>query len=73
LSEGERLVSSFYDAFASVIRKGNACIKADEITFISQTESVVSGDDVDTFDKFMDMLEDCDDVQHVYHNAVVER
>ncbi|MGK0267658.1 MAG: transcriptional/translational regulatory protein YebC/TACO1, partial [Paraglaciecola sp.] len=37
------------------------------------TESVVSGDDVATFDKFMDMLEDCDDVQHVYHNAVVNR
>ncbi|MBL4630765.1 MAG: YebC/PmpR family DNA-binding transcriptional regulator, partial [Paraglaciecola sp.] len=46
---------------------------ADEITFIPQTESIVSGDDVATFDKFMDMLEDCDDVQHVYHNAVVER
>ena len=30
-------------------------------------------EDVATFDKFMDMLEDCDDVQDVYHNAVVER
>jgi YebC/PmpR family DNA-binding regulatory protein len=47
--------------------------EAEEITFIPQTESIVSGDDVATFDKFMDMLEDCDDVQHVYHNAVVER
>ena len=46
---------------------------AEEITFIPQTESVVSGDDVANFDKFMDLLEDCDDVQHVYHNAVVER
>ena len=32
--------------------------EAEEITFIPQTESVVSGDDVATFDKFMDMLED---------------
>ncbi|MEP2600144.1 MAG: YebC/PmpR family DNA-binding transcriptional regulator, partial [Paraglaciecola sp.] len=47
--------------------------EAEEITFIPQTESAVSGDDVANFDKFMDMLEDCDDVQHVYHNAVVER
>ncbi|QHJ11789.1 putative transcriptional regulatory protein YeeN [Paraglaciecola mesophila] len=46
---------------------------ADEITFVPQTESTVSGDDVAMFDKFMDMLEDCDDVQDVYHNAVVER
>ncbi len=46
---------------------------ADEITFIPQTEAPVSGDDVPMFDKFMDMLEDCDDVQDVYHNAVVER
>lgn len=46
---------------------------ADEITFVPQTETVVSGDDVAMFDKFMDMLEDCDDVQDVYHNAVVER
>lgn len=46
---------------------------ADEITFVPQTETVVSGEDVATFDKFMDMLEDCDDVQDVYHNAVVER
>ena len=46
---------------------------ADEITFVPQTETVVSGEDVATFDKFMDMLEDCDDVQDVYHNAIVER
>lgn len=46
---------------------------AEEITFVPQSESVISGDDVAMFDKFMDMLEDCDDVQHIYHNAVVER
>lgn len=45
----------------------------DEITFVPQTHSTVSGDDVAMFDKFMGMLEDCDDVQDVYHNAVVER
>ncbi|MCV2883642.1 YebC/PmpR family DNA-binding transcriptional regulator [Aestuariibacter sp. AA17] len=45
----------------------------DEITWVPQTETPVSGDDVAMFDKFMAMLEDCDDVQNVYHNAVVER
>ncbi|MFT6896567.1 MAG: YebC/PmpR family DNA-binding regulatory protein [Paraglaciecola sp.] len=47
--------------------------EVDEITFVPQTETIVAGDDVEVFDKFMDMLEDCDDVQDVYHNAVVER
>jgi YebC/PmpR family DNA-binding regulatory protein len=48
-------------------------IEEEEITFVPQSESTVSGDDIPMFDKFMDMLEDCDDVQDVYHNAVVER
>lgn len=47
--------------------------EADEITFVPQTETIICGDDVEVFDKFMDMLEDCDDVQDVYHNATVER
>lgn len=45
----------------------------DEITFVPQTETEVTGDDVALFDKFMGMLEDCDDVQNVYHNAIVQR
>ena len=48
-------------------------LEVDEITFVPQTDAPVSGDDVAMFDKFMTMLEDCDDVQHVYHNAIVER
>jgi YebC/PmpR family DNA-binding regulatory protein len=47
--------------------------EVEEITFLPQTETIVSGDDVAIFDKFMDMLQDCDDVQDVYHNATVER
>jgi YebC/PmpR family DNA-binding regulatory protein len=46
---------------------------AEEITFIPQTETEVSGEDVAVFNKFMDMLNDCDDVQNVYHNANVNR
>lgn len=44
-----------------------------EISWEPQTTTVVSGDDVAVFDKFMDMLNDCEDVQDVYHNAEVER
>jgi len=32
----------------------------------------VTGDDVAMFEKFMDMLENCEDVQDVYHNAEIE-
>ncbi|TKB57465.1 YebC/PmpR family DNA-binding transcriptional regulator [Ferrimonas aestuarii] len=42
---------------------------AEEITFIPQTYVNIEGDDVAVFEKFMAMLEDCDDVQQVYHNA----
>ncbi|MEX2335145.1 MAG: YebC/PmpR family DNA-binding transcriptional regulator, partial [Pseudohongiella sp.] len=31
----------------------------------------ITGDDVVMFEKFMDMLNDLDDVQNVYHNAVL--
>lgn len=44
---------------------------ADEIQFVPQTTTEVTGDDVALFEKFMDMLNDCDDVQNIYHNAAV--
>ncbi|MDO6707313.1 YebC/PmpR family DNA-binding transcriptional regulator [Photobacterium sp. 1_MG-2023] len=44
----------------------------EEITFVPQAMHPVAGDDVAAFEKFMDMLNDCDDVQNVYHNAEIE-
>lgn len=41
----------------------------EEITFVPQTTTKITGDDVEVFEKFMDMLNDCDDVQDIYHNA----
>ena len=41
----------------------------DEVQFIAQATAVLSGDDVEVFDTFVDMLDDLDDVQNVYHNA----
>mgnify|MGYP000577905936 CR=1 FL=1 len=43
----------------------------EEITWVPQETKDISEDDMPTFEKFMDMLEDCDDVQNVYHNANV--
>jgi len=48
---------------------GDIDFVVDEIQFLPQTMTQVSGDDVALFDKFMDMLNDLDDVQNVYHNA----
>ncbi|MBE1299101.1 MAG: YebC/PmpR family DNA-binding transcriptional regulator [Alteromonadaceae bacterium] len=51
----------------------NADIEFDveEISFVPQTNVDIAEDDMPMFDKFMDMLNDCDDVQNVYHNAVL--
>ncbi|MEM0909510.1 MAG: YebC/PmpR family DNA-binding transcriptional regulator [Pseudomonadota bacterium] len=43
----------------------------EEITFVPQTEAQITEADLPLFDKFMDMLNDCDDVQNIYHNAVL--
>ncbi|TWU05036.1 YebC/PmpR family DNA-binding transcriptional regulator [Stieleria varia] len=46
---------------------------ADEISFIPQTTTEIDPDDVPMFEKFIDMLNDCDDVQDIYHNAILPR
>jgi YebC/PmpR family DNA-binding regulatory protein len=47
--------------------------EVDEITFIPQTEAPIAEEHLEMFDKFIDMLEDCDDVQDIYHNGIIER
>ncbi len=41
----------------------------DEIQFLPRSTTVISGDDLVLFEKFLDMLNDLDDVQTVYHDA----
>ncbi|NHO87552.1 YebC/PmpR family DNA-binding transcriptional regulator [Pseudoteredinibacter isoporae] len=41
----------------------------DEIQFVPQTTTAVAPDDQENFDKLLDMLNDLDDVQRVFHNA----
>lgn len=45
--------------------------EVDEIQFLSKGNTPVSGDDVEMFNKFLDMLNDLDDVQNVYHDAEI--
>ena len=42
-----------------------------EITFIPQSNVTLEESDVPGFEKLMELLEDCGDVQDVYHNAIL--
>jgi len=41
----------------------------DLISFVPQIETPIEGEDIEVMERFLAMLEDCDDVQNVYHNA----
>jgi len=42
-----------------------------ETAFLPQATTTLHPDDVPLFEKFIQMLNDCDDVQDVYHNAIL--
>ncbi len=48
-------------------------LEVDEITFVPQSQTEIPLEEVPMFEKFMTMLNDCDDVQDVYHNAILPR
>ncbi|TVP92705.1 MAG: YebC/PmpR family DNA-binding transcriptional regulator [Pseudomonadaceae bacterium] len=50
---------------------GEIDFQVDEIQFLPQTSTPIAEDDMPMFEKFIDMLNDLDDVQNVYHNAEV--
>lgn len=41
----------------------------DEITYIAKDKVTLTGEDKETFEKLLKMLDDIEDVQHVYHNV----
>jgi YebC/PmpR family DNA-binding regulatory protein len=46
-------------------------LEVEEVTFVPQTDADIAPENMDKFNKFMEMLDDCDDVQNVYHNGVL--
>ena len=48
---------------------GEIDFKVDEIQFIPQTSQPLQGEELEMFEKLISMLNDCDDVQNVYHNV----
>lgn len=43
-----------------------------ENTYIPTDSAKVSGEDIDLFNRLMNMLDECEDVQEVYHNAEID-
>jgi len=48
---------------------GETDFEVDEIQFVPKSITAISGDDLVMFDKFLEMLNDLDDVQNIYHDA----
>ncbi len=49
----------------------NVEFEMDEITYIPKEKVTLSGDDKEIFDRTMKMLDEVEDVQHIYHNVEV--
>ena len=64
--------SEFYKAKTALIEAfPDVELEVQEITFHPQANKEIKAEDVPTFEKFMNLLNDCDDVQDVYHNAIL--
>lgn len=48
---------------------GDIEFEADEIQFVPKGSTSLDGEDIEMFEKFLDMLNELDDVQNVYHDA----
>ncbi|SEQ73107.1 DNA-binding regulatory protein, YebC/PmpR family [Amphritea atlantica] len=44
-------------------------MEVEEITFIPQTYTELAGEDLEQFEKFLELLNDVEDVQDIYHNV----
>jgi transcriptional/translational regulatory protein YebC/TACO1 len=44
-------------------------LEVQEISFLPRATTEISQQDQPMFEKFIDLLNDCDDVQDIYHNA----
>ncbi len=56
------------NAIASVCQEED--IVEDEITWIAMMDVELEGEELESFNKMIDMLNECDDVQNIYHNVV---
>jgi transcriptional/translational regulatory protein YebC/TACO1 len=50
---------------------GEIDFDVDEIQYLPKGNTPISGEDLEMFNKFIDMLNDLDDVQNIYHDAAI--
>ena len=46
--------------------------EVDEIQFVPKGETVLTGDELEQFEKLLDLLDACEDVQRVYHDVKLD-
>ena len=64
--------AEFYKAKTALLKAFPGLeLEVQEITFLPQSTKVLSGDDLALFERFLGMLNDCDDVQEIYHNVAL--
>lgn len=64
------LPTDYFKAKQALLDKlGEIDFEVDEIQFIPQAFTTMTGDDIELFEKFLAILDDLDDVQQVYHNV----
>ena len=61
--------TDYFKAKTALTEMGIADLEVEEIQWVPNSYTEISEEDQVLFDKFLGMLEDLDDVQHVYHNV----
>lgn len=61
--------TEFYKTKTALEALPNISLDVDEITFIPHEYKKIAEEDLPQFEKFLELLNNCDDVQQIYHNA----
>ena len=61
--------TDYFKAKTALTEMGITDLEVEEIQWVPNSYTEISEEDQALFDKFLGMLEDLDDVQHVYHNV----
>ncbi len=61
-----------YDAVETALAEASIATDMAQITMVPDSNMELTGDDAVNMQRILDMLEDLDDVQDVYHNAIMD-
>lgn len=61
-----------YDAVEATLAEASIATDMSQITMVPDTNMELTGNDAVNMQRILDMLEDLDDVQDVYHNAIMD-